>query len=151
MFVALDCKTRAFVCLKDTWRVDHVGIDPEGKVLQLLNELHISNVPTLCVHGDVEDQHSHTDELWVELCSNDDFESPFRKHTHYRIVEVEVCLPLSEFRNGRELLEMTDHCVKGTYRSFERGVDTEVYVRQLIRKQWRKRGFCIATLVRVIY
>ena len=114
VFIALESKTNKLYCLKDTWRVDHTDIYQEGEILRRLNELQIEYVPTLYVHGDVDDQHTFTDKLWEKLYSDDKI--PFRKHTHYRIVEVEVCRPLSDFKNGRELLEVIDHCVNGKHR-----------------------------------
>ena len=111
VFVALDCETRGFVCLKDTWRANHAGIELEGDIFLKLNEKGVSNIPTLVSHGDVSDsQDTMTDEIWEELS---DIKSPFRSHTHYRIVVEEVCLPLSKFKNGHELIKVTGDCLLG--------------------------------------
>lgn len=40
-------------------------------------------------------------------------ECPLRRHKHYRIVVEEVCMPLSEFQRGRQLLEIVLNCVIG--------------------------------------
>ena len=118
VFVAVVCgpaeTSKRFVCLKDAWRVDHDGIDPEGDILATLNTLGISNVPTLLNHGDVGEQHTMTDRLYKELCPDATLsDSPYRSHTHYRMAVDEVCLPLSEFKNGRELVELIRDCFIG--------------------------------------
>ncbi|KAI0641668.1 hypothetical protein C8Q79DRAFT_918903 [Trametes meyenii] len=38
-------------------------------------------------------------------------ECPLRRHMHYRIVEQEVAMPLSEFRSGRQLVRLVLDCV----------------------------------------
>ena len=146
VFVALDCKTEKFVCLKDVWRVIHVDIDQEGVILRRLNELKIENVPTLCIDGDVENQHTFTDRLWKELYP--EIECPFRTHAHYRIVEEEVCRPLSDFKNGHELLKLTNDCFQGTSHSFETSVCTDTNALQLIERPSREQISCTVILVR---
>ncbi|KAI0742355.1 hypothetical protein C8Q80DRAFT_902489 [Daedaleopsis nitida] len=41
--------------------------------------------------------------------------NPFKRHQHYRIVVEEVCMPLSSFRNGRELLLAVWECFDAHY------------------------------------
>ncbi|KAI0716112.1 hypothetical protein C8T65DRAFT_572319 [Cerioporus squamosus] len=40
---------------------------------------------------------------------------PFRRYKHYRLVEEEVALPLSEFQNGRQLIQIVRECVIAHY------------------------------------
>ena len=63
-YVALDCKTRRFVWLKDAWRAAYAISVREGDVLLRLNEARVENVPTLVCHGDVCDQATVTTEWW---------------------------------------------------------------------------------------
>ena len=63
-YVALDCKTRRFVWLKDTWRASYMIPHAEGDVLQKLNAVGIDNVPTLVCHGDVGDQATVSGDWW---------------------------------------------------------------------------------------
>ena len=63
-YVALDCKTRRFVWLKDTWRAAYAISSREGDALLRLNEAGVENVPTLVCHGDVWDQATVTTEWW---------------------------------------------------------------------------------------
>ncbi|TBU51852.1 hypothetical protein BD310DRAFT_1001106 [Dichomitus squalens] len=63
-YVAVDCESGEFVWLKDTWRARYILIDPEGDILQKLNDAKIANVPTLVCHGDIAKQATLTPDWW---------------------------------------------------------------------------------------
>ncbi|TBU58917.1 hypothetical protein BD310DRAFT_1012262 [Dichomitus squalens] len=63
-YVAVDCESGEFVWLKDTWRAHYIIIDPEGDILQKLNDAKIVNVPTLVCHGDIAKQVTLTPDWW---------------------------------------------------------------------------------------
>ena len=63
-YVALDCRTRRFVWLKDAWRAAYMLDGREGDVLQKLNETKVENVPTLICHGDVLGQRTVAADWW---------------------------------------------------------------------------------------
>ncbi|EJF59448.1 hypothetical protein DICSQDRAFT_172045 [Dichomitus squalens LYAD-421 SS1] len=63
-YVAVDCESGELVWLKDTWRAHYIIIDPEGDILQKLNDVKIVNVPTLVCHGDIAKQVTLTPDWW---------------------------------------------------------------------------------------
>ena len=106
-----------FVYLKDTWRVDDPGLEKEGAVLLALNQKEVQYVPTLLLHGDLgQDALSYNN--W-NICHPDEDarDYPLKAHQHYRFVVAEVGKPLSEFRNGRELVMAILCCVIGKFAS----------------------------------
>ncbi|KAI0656057.1 hypothetical protein C8Q70DRAFT_935877 [Cubamyces menziesii] len=73
-FAALDRETRQFVWLKDCWRVDYPGVEPEGKILRELNRAKVPNVPTVVCYGDLLGQKTVSPETWgwaAKLASKD--------------------------------------------------------------------------------
>ncbi|KAI0740066.1 hypothetical protein C8Q76DRAFT_665743 [Earliella scabrosa] len=65
-YIALDCETRRFVWLKDSWRAHYLNVEKEGDVLAQLNAANVSHVPTLICHGDIEDQVTLTPSWWEQ-------------------------------------------------------------------------------------
>ena len=115
-YVALDCDDLdgPFVFLKDCWRVVAERIKPEGETLEVLNDPatgKIEGIPTLVCHGDVEDQVTISQDVWQE--QNPGEKCRLKTHRHYRIVVKEVGLPMSYFRNGKELVYLLAGCIKG--------------------------------------
>ncbi|TBU26886.1 hypothetical protein BD311DRAFT_666546 [Dichomitus squalens] len=164
-YIALDCHTRGFVWLKDTWRLSYANFEKEGDILSRLNAAGIDGVPTLVCHGDVRNQVTVTGDWWErthplpfstspsssktntstsrpsprplsldnrkrkwrDVVDDDVSESvlsepshraaalsrcPLRQHTHYRIVVKEICLPLTEFKNGKQLVKVMLDCLR---------------------------------------
>ncbi|RPD57730.1 hypothetical protein L227DRAFT_577714 [Lentinus tigrinus ALCF2SS1-6] len=126
-YVAIDCSVPEgpFVYLKDAWRVDHEGIEPEGNVLQYLNDEKVVGVPTLVCHGDIKDhmgdQVTDSQEVWKTV-HPDREDCPLKVHRHYRIVVKEVGLSMSCFRNAEELVFLIASCIKAHGRAYEKGV-----------------------------
>ncbi|GBE82886.1 hypothetical protein SCP_0412730 [Sparassis crispa] len=108
-YVAIDCKEKRFVFLKDAWRVNLPGIEQEGTVLDRLNNVKVTKIPTLVCHGDVPEQATVTQSYWTP--SQDGEMNPIKGHIHYRLVVVEVCRPLSDFRDGQELVKVFLDCI----------------------------------------
>ena len=124
-YVALDCQTRRFVWLKDTWRMSYLGRDLEGDILHRLNVTGIEGVPTLVCHGDVLEQVTVTSgfpytssKILYENQVNFDamIRGPLPQHTHYRIVVEEVCLPLDNFGNGKQLVSLVLDALRSEFR-----------------------------------
>ena len=89
-----------FVHLKDCWRVfaggasgPPIDIQKEGITLKKLNEAHIEHVPTLVVHGDIEDHLTQAPAAWAQV--NDKHKCRLKTHQHYRLVVQEIGKPLS--------------------------------------------------------
>ncbi|KAL6308581.1 hypothetical protein BKA93DRAFT_520763 [Sparassis latifolia] len=108
-YIAIDCKEKRFVFLKDAWRVYLPGIEQEGTVLSRLNEVEVTHIPTLVCHGDVLEQATVSQSYWTP--SRDGEMNPIKVHIHYRLVVEEVCRPLSEFRDGQELVKIFIDCI----------------------------------------
>lgn len=75
--------------------------------------------------------------------------NPFKPHKHYRIVVEEVGMPLSSFRNGRELVVAVYECVDGAlswYQSYHQYL-TSCSV-QLTTWRLRRQRYFTATSVR---
>ncbi|KAI0645294.1 hypothetical protein C8Q79DRAFT_1120001 [Trametes meyenii] len=125
-YVALDADNTSgpFVHLKDTWRIVHDDIDKEGAVLEQLNKRSVPFIPTLLYHGDLG-QSQHT--LSVELCRKyypdapTEQMYPVKQHTHYRLVVKEVGKPLSEFKDGRELVFALFCCLRAHAKAYKAG------------------------------
>lgn len=111
-YVAIDCESKEFVYLKDTWRVNHTGIQKEGDVVRHLNDKSVENVPTLICHGDVGEQRTISQDIW-RVNNKYAVQNPLKSHRHYRLVTKEVGRPLSDFRDGRELVLFIYHCLTG--------------------------------------
>ncbi|RPD57738.1 hypothetical protein L227DRAFT_529943 [Lentinus tigrinus ALCF2SS1-6] len=127
-YVAIDCSNPKgpFVYLKDAWRVDHDGIEPEGNVLKYLNDGEkIEGVPTLVCHGDIKDrmgdQVTDSQEVW-KIVHPDRQDCPLKMHRHYRIVVKEVGLSMSRFRNAKELVYLIGLCIQAHALAYDKGV-----------------------------
>ena len=139
-FIAWDVSGQQFVFLKDAWRPRHENVRTEGKVLRELRAAGVPNIPTIICDGELDqvtrlhalgldpkptvleprgtkrkaaDSHHHP----CGRVSSDDFVNggknlihPLR---HYRIVVEEVCLPLCDFKSGKQLVSIVRDCVQG--------------------------------------
>ncbi|GBE86380.1 predicted protein [Sparassis crispa] len=120
-YVALDCQTSKFVFLKDSWRVDHEDIEKEGEVLRRLNDVNVRNVPTLVCHGDVLGQRTKTQDVWESVYGSVPVGNrPVKLHMHYRLVVEEVGHPLSDFKDGYELVSIMSDCLTAHRQAYER-------------------------------
>ncbi|KAL6308499.1 hypothetical protein BKA93DRAFT_762728 [Sparassis latifolia] len=121
-YVALDCKTKKFVFLKDTWRLDQPEHKTEGAVLEVLKKAKVTNVPTLVCHGDIARHHTRTRDFFKpkDKPRVDPFEDPPSKYVHYRLVANEVCCPLEDFEEGKELLQIIVDCMDAHRQAVEK-------------------------------
>ncbi|KAI9062415.1 hypothetical protein FKP32DRAFT_844644 [Trametes sanguinea] len=126
-YVAVDLAHRdgPFVYLKDAWRVDHKGIEQEGKILALLNDDSdggpVQGVPTLVCHGDVGGQVTRTQKTWLDKHPNVKPEDcPLKTHRHYRLVVQEVCRPVREFGSFVVLIGVIYDCIEAHENAYRR-------------------------------
>jgi hypothetical protein len=135
-YLALDRSTNRPVFLKDMWRPDVQGVEPEhiwyerltaAKVPYLVKVKHGSDVvqststSTLGYHGMAPLKPTETTSRQgaqrglthrlVDLF--DSRESKLRGHVHYRLVQTELCRPLSEFKNSEHLVSVVLDSLKG--------------------------------------
>ena len=135
-YLALDRSTNQLVFLKDMWRPDVRGVEPEHIWYE---KLVAANVPHLVKvkHGSdvvqststsTPNYHGTTPLKPTETTSrqgaqrglthhlSDLFhqrESGLRGYVHYRLVQTELCRPLSEFANSKHLVLVVLHSLKG--------------------------------------
>ncbi|OBZ73997.1 hypothetical protein A0H81_06315 [Grifola frondosa] len=94
----------------------------EGDILSHLNKSGVRNVPTLLYHGDVAAQVTVTRSIWQtmperlrkgssSMDSSGDRRHPPSTLVHYRLVEMEVGKPLSEFETSLELVKLISDCI----------------------------------------
>ncbi|KAI0767096.1 hypothetical protein C8Q74DRAFT_1369944 [Fomes fomentarius] len=127
-YVAIDLKADygPFVYLKDCWRVAHDHIQREGNILEYLNDAKtgkVPNIPTLVCHDDIEEQRTQTQDVWKEQRSGGTtVPCPLKTYRHYRMVVEEVCLPMKEFRSGRELIGLLIMCMRAHSGAYKKGI-----------------------------
>jgi len=133
-FIALDLGTKECVFLKDMWRPDVPGVKPEhvwyeklakAEVPHLVKFKHASDVvsptPSLNYYGTAaldsaettggnKVQRGLTSRLACLLPSGGIL---LQAHVHYRLVQSEICRPLSEFRNSKHLVLVVLDSLKG--------------------------------------
>ena len=135
-YLALDLSTNQPVFLKDMWRPDVRGVEPEhvwyekltaAKVPHLVKVKHGSDViqststPTPNYYGTVPlkptetttrqgAQRGLTHRLTNLFSSH---ESELRGYVHYRLVQTELCRPLSDFTNSKHLVSVVLDSLKG--------------------------------------
>ena len=105
--------TAKFVYLKDAWRVNREGMEKEGTILKALNDANVRYIPTLLYHGDLSHDTLSYNNWNIYHPEEEPQDCPLKVHQHYRLVVVEVGKPLSEFRNGRELVMAILCCIIG--------------------------------------
>ena len=135
-YLALDRSTGQPVFLKDMWRPDVRGVEPEHvwyeklvaagvphlvKVKHGLDVVQSASTSTLNYHGTVPLKPTETTvrqgaqrgltHRLVDLF--DSHESDLRGYIHYRLVQTELCRPLSEFVNSRHLVSVVLDSLKG--------------------------------------
>lgn len=124
-YVAWDVTGKRFVWLKDVWRrADKYNL-PEGLVLRDLNRTGVCNVPTYVCEGELKhdgegvgladpshDEDPNTYHDYKDYCPPPPDDAK-RRLRHSRTVVEEVALPLSVFKNGKQLLSVVRDCVQG--------------------------------------
>ena len=133
-YLALDLSTKECVFLKDMWRPDVPGVEPEhvwyeklikAEVPHLVKFKHASDVvpstPPQQYHGAATLTATRTTSLQGAqrglthrlACLFDSPDSLLQGHVHYRLVQRELCRPLSEFTNSKHLVLVVLHSLKG--------------------------------------
>ena len=133
-YLALDLSTKECVFLKDTWRPDVSGVEPEhvwyeklieAGVPHLVEFKHASDVvqstPPCYYHGTLTFNHPTIRSVQgaqrglthhlARACDPPD--SSLQGRIHYRLVQRELCRPLSEFTNSKHLALVMLHSLEG--------------------------------------
>lgn len=139
-YIALDCKSKRFVFLKDVWRYacdDDVRLR-EGEVLSKLNNAkeRVYFVPTLVCERDLPGQQTKTRDFYkrppyVEhefgdinaynaVWPRDAMGNAIVRKAHYRFAVREVCISLYDgIKSGKLLLSVFRDCLKGKHAWFD--------------------------------
>lgn len=133
-YLALDLSTKECVFLKDMWRPDVSGVEPEhvwyeklikAKVPHLVEFKQGSDVvpstPPCHYHGTIALEPTKTTSLRGAqqglthrlACLFGPPDSSMQGHVHYRLIQKELCRPLSEFRNSEQLAKVVLHSLEG--------------------------------------
>ena len=136
-YLALDLSTNECVFLKDMWRPDVSGVEPEhvwyeklikAKVPHLVRFRHASDVvpstPPKHWHGTVALDATRTTSLrgaqrgltYRLACLFKSPKSLLQGHVHYQLVQSELCRPLPEFTNSRHLTSLVLDSLEGQSR-----------------------------------
>ncbi|RDX41011.1 hypothetical protein OH76DRAFT_257455 [Lentinus brumalis] len=140
-YIAIDVETKCFVWLKDVWRPYYVNVQAEGINLETLQAADVSSIPTMLCAGDLRQEtqmHNH----WKPATDGQDSakasegsrgskrdrpgtakptarsdkkerEQHRTRHlSHYRLVVSEVCLPLTDLKTPRQLVQVVLNCVQ---------------------------------------
>ncbi|KAI0648416.1 hypothetical protein C8Q79DRAFT_1008741 [Trametes meyenii] len=133
-YVAVDCESRRFVFLKDVWRPHDERVEVEGEVLRKLRRTGVKNVPTLVCDAELDQETWHSPypvatstTIGGQRCevprppqrrcntvplAGGSRPIPPKPLRHYRIVVEEVCMPLSSFKTGRQLVSIIRDCIQ---------------------------------------
>ena len=112
--IALEARSGKRVLVKDSWRIVHDDIKPEGELYDRLHDKGVRNIPSILAHGDIgiNDHHkSQTEKYIKELIRNGHrdtikikSDSSFTTFRHYQIVLGTVGRSLEAFKSTRELV-----------------------------------------------
>ncbi|KAI0656055.1 hypothetical protein C8Q70DRAFT_1056934 [Cubamyces menziesii] len=140
-FAALDREKRQLAWLKDSWRADYAGVEPEGQILQELNDVRVPHIPTIECYGDLPGQKTVSPETDPKPKPRQKHrkqpkatgatsthsqrpptpsKTPLRLHQHARLVVKEIALPLKDFKSGRTLLSVVLDCLEAHYLAVDR-------------------------------
>ena len=135
-YLALDLSTNQPAFLKDMWRPDVQGVEPEhiwyerlaaANVPYLVKVKHGSDViqststPISIYHGKTPLKSTETtSRQWAQRGLTHrlvglfgSHERKLQGHVHYRLVQTELCRPLWEFTNSKHLVLVVLHSLKG--------------------------------------
>jgi len=108
-FKAYDISHSRIVFLKDLWRIDVEGIQPEGEVYKTLRRAEVPHVPQCLTWGDIStnDYHStttwrYTSAPWAVLSETPS--THFLPHRHYHLTLDIVGHTLMEYHSSYEMV-----------------------------------------------
>jgi hypothetical protein len=117
--VAYHCQENRRVFFKDSWRVSHPEITPEGDIYSMLRGSNVRNVPGCLAHGDVgnevvNDYHRTRTHEFVIFTNKPDSKT-ITHYRHYRLVLDTVGRELTSFKSSKELVSAIYASLIGKY------------------------------------
>ncbi|KIM80283.1 hypothetical protein PILCRDRAFT_50613, partial [Piloderma croceum F 1598] len=120
-FVAYDLERDMKVFVKDTWRVDLLGINREGETYKLLREAGVRNIAPYSAAGDIDDHrtvtHLYKDKPWACPTARE-----LVPHHHYRLVLDVIGDSLTQFSSTYEMLRCVLDALECHEDAFNAGV-----------------------------
>jgi hypothetical protein len=111
MFAVLDLEPDTVMCLKDTWRINHPGIDKEGDIYKSL-QAEVSYIPDFICGDDIPGQRTCSQDFvsctWARVQPKQ-----LRHHQHDRFVLCEVARELTSFETSLELVTTMGDALQG--------------------------------------
>jgi hypothetical protein len=114
--IAFDVDRGRRVYLKDSWRIQLVGIAPEGEIYTKLHTNKVPNIPSCLLFGDVGDDTHQS--LTHDIPKNYFPDHSYWKitpHRHYRIVLGVIGKRLDKFAQTREVVKAMYAALKGKF------------------------------------
>ena len=108
-FEAYDISHSRTVFLKDSWRIDAEGIQPEGEVYQTLRSANVPHVPHCLASGDVSTGVYHSTTTWKYASAtwaqhSHTSSTHFLSHRHYRLALDIIGRILVDFHSSYEMV-----------------------------------------------
>jgi hypothetical protein len=121
MFEVVDLESGTLMCLKDTWRINHSGIDKEGDIYRSLQAAEVSHIPDFVCGDDIPGQRTRTQDFtsdaypWARHLPR-----RLRHHQHYRFVLRKVATELTKFSTSLELVTAMGDALQGQSFCYEK-------------------------------
>lgn len=114
-YAALDLQNdNQLVFLKDVWRPDNRDWPSEGSILRKLQVARVRHIPELLYEGDVDSIYARTrTQSYARKYRKNGFAIVAHVLVHYRLVTSFDGLPLSHFRNSKEMVTAVYHALLG--------------------------------------
>lgn len=107
-FIAYDIRRNMRVFLKDSWRIDVVGMPKEGDSYATLLAHGVPNIALCSNSGDIGDDTYHSTQTHcfvdADWAPSPKLATEFTPHRHYRIVLDTIGTPLEQFKCSRDMV-----------------------------------------------
>lgn len=120
-YLAYSLKLRKPVFLKDSWRVQITGLDPESEIYDTLKVAGVAFIPTVLGAGDVRDSKGQPQVTITHEWADPKSPQPWlirgsrvMEYTHHRIIQ-ELSYHVSTAKNSREYTMAFRDALKGTF------------------------------------
>ncbi|TBU26078.1 hypothetical protein BD311DRAFT_699189 [Dichomitus squalens] len=106
-YIAVDCRTKQFVYLKDNWRDRGVGDneESEGAILAKLNAAGVPHVPTVICYADLQET------VTPEYARSQRYGYDGVPRQHFRMAIREICLHFKLLTSGRQFVSLMKDCI----------------------------------------
>jgi hypothetical protein len=107
-FIAYDIQRNKRVLIKDSWRINIIGMPKEGNIYAKLEDHQVPNIPFCSNSGDIGDDAYHSTQthffLDADWALSPKPRAEFTPHRHYRVVLDTIGTPLERFECSRDMV-----------------------------------------------